>query len=912
MEIKNIPAENKAFSLLKRGAVIEFEHRGTRTPVVAKVHAFQNKAELTSDSKQVVLIKLKPLNRALSLPQEYIYNYDTFTLVESYEDSDARNADSGAVQSDATTAGEANSDLPPNGARTEEDRRDRMRTFQLGRKAAKELERDDEITSDAFPGTLQIDSVELIQPIEMDQSGGIFHDTEVCLLGVKSRNPAVIIPAGTRIRSDQLNLGFVAQHKGQSAASALVNTAPVAPAAATAMNTYEPESHDEDWKDAYEKITDQVEKFEKLNWKLHALFRVQAGTETVIIPQSDVTDEWGRYLIEELRNFQSNAPDQNTQDIADKHCNDMGIYFYSRMNETSTGGAKAAATTSTSSSEQEGKAGAAEETAQTSERSSRSSSRHAFSFGVSMGGTGISIVMSTKFSHIHYGGLKAMPNPWEYGGQSPSKYGLQTKNGGWLPPKDTKTLVEKLGQSYIIPSTRAKINVNREHCDPADDGYKQSEDKRCYISVPVISEDWDMTRFEVDVGESYVAHACLINAVWRGVAGGCKWISIDQLYELTDNRLFYCALMFKCTRNAFDGHIMMLGTVIDVVEASSPLFNIAIFDSASVRDERPMSAVESAFFDKYDSPEAAISMIKESGIPMVKEWLRKPVFNSTLCRWLGAGGGHSIMWSCFKKATKRPAPQLTGEDDPVSTSSMPSTEVTIIEPSRSNRRRDRRRSHYDNGGSESERNPNLPFAGMPEAALAAMAMIGQGKIALQASEPTHQNTRQLQERLTAVELQNMEFKAEAVKEKALRQQQAEFSSTMLAMSNQMTAKAIGGIMMGCALQSGNMQAANSYAMEVSSSSAAAPRAQQAAFQIATAPSSPSTTHGSTSMMLTDGPAAAEILSPASQKLHEANELEKEASRKRKHYEKSNDPRFLQTAEQLEKKAKTLRDQAFSL
>lgn len=77
-----------------------------------------------------------------------------------------------------------------------------------------------------------------------------------------------------------------------------------------------------------------------------------------------------------------------------------------------------------------------------------------------------------------------------------------------------------------------------------------------------------MSRFEVDVGESYGAHVCLLNAVWRGIADGCKWISID------------CTLMFKCTRNAFDGHIMMLGTVIDVVEASSPLFMIAIFDSA--------------------------------------------------------------------------------------------------------------------------------------------------------------------------------------------------------------------------------------------------------------------------------------------------------------------------------------------
>ena len=157
-----------------------------------------------------------------------------------------------------------------------------------------------------------------------------------------------------------------------------------------------------------------------------------------------------------------------------------------------------------------------------------------------------------------------------------------------------------------------------------------------------------MSKFKQDVNGSYVAHAFLLKAVWRNADSSSKWLSVDQLYELTDNRIFFCALMFRCSRQVFDGRTMMLGVVIEFTEMGSPMFQIAMLDSASIRFDRQISTVESSFFKNFASPEDAVSVTKEVACTMIEEWLCNPVFNSSLCRWIGVAGGR-VEWICFKK-----------------------------------------------------------------------------------------------------------------------------------------------------------------------------------------------------------------------------------------------------------------------
>ena len=954
-ENEEIPAENPAFGLLQKGTVIEFEHRATRVVVKAKVQSFQDRRELvTKDSKSVVLIRLKPLKRSDPLLQEYIYNYDAFSVVnlgaaeepegESRREPGAESSNVGEARSSGPRAPPQQQDpeSPTESPDTQQaqDRRMRMRVFQQGHAEAKDFQPGDEITSDSFPGTLQIIGVLPMNPPEMDTSQGIFHGTPVCQLHVSSRNPQVNIPKGTQIRSDEQNLAFVARRDEDSAPVPAAppgrneDSAPVpaAPAESSATSTgsdlskYQPEAFDGNWKRNYEEIEDRVEKFEKLNRKLHALFRG--------VSQAEVADDWGKYLIEELRSFREDPPDQNIADIAQKHCIDMGVYFYERPDRPTAPLPPAQTVVSATCTSDAGLAadGGSMLQPDSTRLSLRSSSvRWDSSFGNLMGGMGAALVKESKSSLIHFGGMKRMENPWEHGGRSPYTHGLQTKGGDWKPPKDSSIFAEKHGRSYLIPYTKNKVVQSKEHTDPIAEGYNASEDNRCYITVRMNSDDWHMSKFKQDVNGSYVAHAFLLKAVWRNADSSSKWLSVDQLYELTDNRIFFCALMFRCSRQVFDGRTMMLGVVVEFTEMGSPMFQIAMLDSASIRFDRQISTVESSFFKNFASPEDAVSVTKEVACPMIEEWLCNPVFNSSLCRWIGVAGGR-VEWICFKKQNLKRAIESESEQNcfpqeqnpgSSSLSSSSSNAITISE-----RRRPRRVTRAP--AAESERRQGRPSFDMTQYTQAAVAMLGQacGQVgqALQATSQLTATTpvateteMKLREDLAASQLQSARYEAEADKNKALLSQQEQHTSAMLTMSERMSeqsvSKVVGGIMMGSALASGNLATANSFAVGLgSSSSEPSNQSETSRIPTITASASPKRTFSPAPMMLTSGAdmnGAAEMLSPTSKLLDDANKLAEKAAKKRKHYDMSKEPRFLEQAEKLEKEVQDLRKQALA-
>ena len=135
------------------------------------------------------------------------------------------------------------------------------------------------------------------------------------------------------------------------------------------------------------------------------------------------------------------------------------------------------------------------------------------------------------------------------------------------------------------------------------------------------------------------------------------------------------------------------------------------------------------------------------------------------------------------------------------------------------------------------------------------------------------------------------------------------------MSEQSVSKVVGGIMMGSALARGNLATANSFAVGLgSSSSEPSNQSETSRIPTITASASPKRTFSPAPMMLTSGAdmnGAAEMLSPTSKLLDDANKLAEKAAKKRKHYDMSKEPGFLEQAEKLEKEVQDLRKQALA-
>ena len=100
----------------------------------------------------------------------------------------------------------------------------------------------------------------------------------------------------------------------------------------------------------------------------------------------------------------------------------------------------------------------------------------------------------------------------------------------------------------------------------------------------------------------------------------------------------------------------------------------------------------------------------------------------------------------------------------------------------------------------------------------------------------------------------------------------------------------------------------------SSSSEPSNQSETSRIPTITASASPKRTFSPAPMMLTSGAdmnGAAEMLSPTSKLLDDANKLAEKAAKKRKHYDMSKEPGFLEQAEKLEKEAQDLHKQALA-